>query len=111
MKFLTKRVREIVLVLAMVLYLFNYTICEYFFKEDLKGWWFLKCDIHRVVIILISISFLINSKGVLKMILEIIIGVVFISVKNSNPTTVTFTDVIILILTVLFAIYSYLKNK
>ena len=105
-----KKAKIPLLILAMLLFVFNYNICEYFYFSDLKGWWFLKCDMLRASAVLTCFSFVIGSKGMLKAMLEVFIGFITMSIMDSSPTTIDFGDIIIIILTVLFAAYDYLKN-
>lgn len=112
-----EEVKKILYILAILLFISNYTICDYFYYndeiKDLNKWWGLKSNIYAIIMCLIFLASIINSKKRLRFILEIGVGFtisnvidkIFFSVLDFN-----YNDIVMIILTVCFATIHYLKS-
>lgn len=112
-----KEVKLIIYILAILLFCFNYQICDFFYYndevKDIKKWWGLKSNIYAIIMMLIFYASLINSKGVLRFILSIGIGFAMSNVIDKvffNVLEFRYNDIVMIILTICFASLDYFKN-
>lgn len=110
-------VKKILYSLAIILFVFNYSICDYFYYVngvlDSKGWWGLKSNIYAVIVGLVFISSSIGTKGVLRLILNIGVGFTVSNIIDKcyfNVLEFRYNDIIMIILTVCLSLYEYLTN-
>lgn len=107
-----KKIKTILVIIAVILFLVNYQICEFFYPNDIKKWWALKINNYAVVLALTFISYGINTKGILKLILNISAGLMISSVIDKvwfNVREFRYNDIIMIILTICFSVLDYLK--
>lgn len=112
-----KEVKIILYILAILLFCFNYQICDFFYYndevKDLKKWWGLKSNIYAIILALVFYASLINTKGLLKFVLNVGIGLAISNVIDKvffNVLEFRYNDVIMIILTLCFAGLEYLKE-
>tara|TARA_R110000851_G_scaffold192583_1_gene343314 strand:- start:373 stop:732 length:360 start_codon:yes stop_codon:yes gene_type:complete len=112
-----KEVKNLLYLLAIVLFLSNYQICDYFYYndeiKDLKKWWGLRSNITATIIMLVFYASLINTKGVTRLILSICVGLCVSNVIDKvffNVLYFNYKDIIMIILTICIATYNYLNN-
>ena len=111
-------VKKFLHILAILLFVSNYQICDYFYFVDgvldKKGWWGLKLNIYAVVLAIIFYASRIGSKGFLRFILNIGIGFTISNMIDKcyyNVLEFRYNDIIMIILTVCFSLYEYLNSK
>lgn len=107
-----------ILVVAIAMFLLNYAICDFFYWDEeankfinKKLWWFLKCDIYRISLLLLAISYVIGQKGWVKFFLELFIGFLLASLMDDNHLEINKRDIIMAIIAVIFASYELIKEK
>lgn len=108
-----RTVKIILTLLAVVLFVGNYSICEYFYPDDIKSWWTLKVNIYAVIIALVFLSQSIGTKGVLRFILELGVGMSISSVIDKlyfDVHSFTVSDILMILTTLCFASYQYYRN-
>tara|TARA_R110000787_G_scaffold285916_1_gene402708 strand:- start:285 stop:632 length:348 start_codon:yes stop_codon:yes gene_type:complete len=108
-----KLIKIILTSLAITLFVSNYSICEYFYPDNIKSWWTLKINIYAIIIALVFLSQSLGTKGVLRFILELGVGISISSVIDKlyfDVHTFTFSDIIMISTTVCFASYQYYRN-
>ena len=70
-----EKVKKPLLILGVLLFCLNYTICEIFYpnmdEESIQKWWDLRVNIYSVLFACILISYSIEARGWLKFILHI----------------------------------------
>lgn len=99
---------------SILLFVFSYDICEYFFSEDIDKWWSTKCNIYSIIIALLFVASSIDKRGVLRFVLDIGVGFTVSNVVDRlyfNTTQFTKADIIMIIATFLFAIIDYKKDE
>ena len=117
-------VKKILYILAILLFVSNYQICDFFYYndelKDLKKWWGLKANIYAVIMMLVFYASLINTKGIIILILNIGLGLCISNVIDKvffNVLEFRENDIIMIILTVCFSMmerfkeFSYARNK
>lgn len=110
-------VRSLIYVSAILLFVFNYQICDYFYYVDgvldRKGWWSLKSNIYAVIIGLVFLASHIEARGVKRLILSVGIGFTISNVIDKcffNVLEFRYNDIIMIIITIAFALIDFLKN-
>ena len=111
-------VKNILYILAILLFIFNYQICDYFYYnnivKDLPKWWGLKSNIYAIIMMLVFYASLIKTKGFLRLILSIGLGLCASNVIDKcffNVLEFRFNDIIMIIITICLSIVDFLKNK
>ena len=112
-----KGVKIIIYVLALLLFVLNYQICDYFYYndeiKDIKKWWGLKSNIYALICGLVLYGSLIGSKGLIRFVLAVFTGFCMSNIIDKiyfNVINFTYNDIIMIILTICFAYLDYLKN-
>jgi len=113
-----REVKTFLIVIAILLFLLNYRICDYFYyvngELDNSNWWRLKHVIYCFVLALVMQSYVIDSKkGLLRFFLQIGTGLTAANVLDKyNFKIFSFEkqDVTMIIATVLFAFADYHKE-
>ena len=106
-------IKTLLIVLACVLYVSNYAICELFFSDDLRNWWFLKCDIYTLVIVLLLLSYSIGQKKLVKFFLSVFTGLAasnFIDKFIFDSTHFETDDFLMIAITLLVSGYEWSKE-
>ena len=110
-------VKKLVYILAILMFCFNYNICNYFYYndeiKDISKWWDLKSNMYAIIMTLVFYASLINTKGILKVILNIGLGLCLSNVIDKlffNVINFQFNDVLMIIITICFSFYNYLKE-
>lgn len=102
-------------ILIILLWVFNYDICEYFYANDIDSWWKLKINIYGICIALcFGLLNMYVTKKKERFIINIGAGLAISNVVDRffyDVNTFTKSDTIMIILTVIFAIYDYYGNK
>ncbi len=111
-----KRAKIFLTITAILLFVFNYQICEYFYplKPQLKSWWTLKVNIYAVIMMLIFLSQSLGSKKWLRFFLEIGVGFSISSVIDKLYFSVhdfTNSDIYMILITVAFATYNLIYGN
>lgn len=107
------KIKITLIILAILLYIGNYQICEYFYPTDIKSWWGLKVNIYGIIIALLFASQTINTKGFLKLFATIGSGFAIASVIDKvwyNVRDFNYNDVFMIVITISLALFDYLKN-
>ena len=96
----------------------NYQICEYFYPlnddESIRLWWHLKNHIYGIVTATMLIASSMGVKGILRFVLDIGVGFTVSNVVDRlyfNTTQFTKADILMILLTFLFAIIDYKKDE
>ena len=112
-----RSLRIFLLIIAMVIIPFNYYICEFFYplndEESIKMWWRLKEGVYGVIIAIILLSYSLTTRGVLRFILDICVGLTISNVIDRlcfNAIEFAEDDIIMIIATLLFAVIDYKKD-
>lgn len=110
-------VKKVAYILAILLFCFSYNICDFFYYndeiKDVSKWWGLKSNIYAVIMMLVFFASLLNTKGILKLILSIGFGLCLSNVIDKvffNVLEFRYNDVIMILLTISFAFYDYLTH-
>ena len=101
-------------IIALLLFVFNYQICEYFYPDNINSWWTLKINIYAVIIALLFLYASFNKKGLTRFFLEIGVGFSVSNVIDKcyyNTREFTKSDVLMILLTIAIAFYNYKKNE
>tara|TARA_R110000851_G_scaffold3175_1_gene12924 strand:+ start:237 stop:602 length:366 start_codon:yes stop_codon:yes gene_type:complete len=115
-----KSVKPIIIILAIILFVSNYSICSYFFYNEevknIKEWWYLKSDIYSIIIMILLFALDIGSKKWLKFIISIGLGLTISSVADRlffNTRVFDKSDIYMILITVAFATYNliYARDK
>jgi len=113
-----KNLRVLIIIFAVTLIPLNNHICDYAYPlnddSSIKAWWYLKEDIYGVVIALVLLSYSISMKGILRFVLEVSVGLTLSNVIDRlyfNVREFTKADIIMIIVTFLFAIIDYKKDE
>lgn len=113
-----RSLRIFLLIVAMVIIPFNYYICEFFYPlndaASIKMWWRLKECIYGLIIAIILLSYSLTTRGVLRFVLDICVGLTISNVVDRlcfNTIEFTKADIIMIIATFLFAIIDYKKDE
>lgn len=102
--------------LAIALFVFNFKICDWLCGNDMTKWWFLKSDIMAICFCLTLIASKIRTSGLCRIVLSLGIGWSVSDVVDRvffDIRYFTMTDVIMLIITIIYATYEfiYYSNK
>lgn len=109
-----KKVRIILNIIAILLFVLNYQICEFFYPEDIKQWWALKVNLYAVIIALVFYSASINTKGWVKFVLYIGVGFSISSVIDKvflDVRVFTSMDLLMIVITFIFASINLIKER
>lgn len=112
-----EEVKRIVYIVAILLFVFNYSICDFFYYnddvKDIQKWWGLKSNIYAIIVMMVFYASIINTKGVLRLILNIGLGLCVSNVIDKvffNVLIFRYNDALMIILTLCFSFYEYLKD-
>jgi hypothetical protein len=112
-----KEVKIFLYILSILLFVFNYQICDFFYYnenvKDLKKWWGLKSNIYAIIMAIIFYASLLNTKGVLKLVLNIGLGLCISNVIDKvffNVLEFRYNDIFMIVITVSLSLYTYLKE-
>jgi len=113
-----KKVKITLIIAAIVLFVSNYEICDYFYptmsKADLRGWWYLKSNIYAVIVALVFLSSSIGTRGILRFFLDVGIGFAVANVIDKvyfNVREFTDSDIIMIIVVILISAFDAYKNS
>jgi len=111
-----KKVKPVLLTFALLLFVFNYAICEYYYPgtTNLKGWWFMKSDIYSITIMLILLSCNIGTTGLMRFIFSVGIGFSISDVVDRcyfSSRDFNETDIVMIILVFIFAGVDWFINS
>lgn len=111
---LKQKVKIFLVVASVVLFVFNYQICEYFYPKDVEKWWGLKSNIYAVIIGLVFASASIGVRGVLGLVFNIGLGLTISNIIDKcyfNVLEFRYNDIIMIVLTISFSLLKYLNNQ
>tara|TARA_R110000796_G_C14191555_1_gene390569 strand:- start:69 stop:422 length:354 start_codon:yes stop_codon:yes gene_type:complete len=113
-----KGVKKTIYLISIILFLSNYQICDFFYYnneiKDIQKWWGLRSNITSITIMLVFYASLIDSKGVLKLILSIGVGFCFSDVIDRIFFSIldfNYKDTLMIILTICISLYKYLDER
>lgn len=113
-----KNIKILVYSIALALFFCNYHICEYFYpyndQASIDSWWMLKNNIYAIIISLLFLASSFNSIGLTRFVLEVGIGVSLSNVIDriySDTTQFNRYDLLMIAITVIFAIIDYKKDE
>ncbi len=92
----------------------NYHICEYFYFDDVDNWWRLKTNIYAVIVTLAFLLSGVGARGTLRFFSDIGVGLAISNVADRlyfDTTEITKEDIIMVLVTLLFAILDYKKEE
>lgn len=112
-----KEVKIILFLLAITLFVSSYSICDFFYYndeiKDIKKWWGLKSNIYAIIMMLVFYASLINTKGILKLVLNIWLGFCVANVVDKvyfNVLEFRYNDIFMIVITIGLSLYTYLKE-
>jgi hypothetical protein len=110
-------VKKLLYILAILLFVLNYQICDYFYYneeiKDIKKWWDLKSNIYAVIMVFIFYGSILGSKGQLRFILSLGLGFCVSNVIDKvffNVLEFRYNDTLMIILTICASLLDYLQN-
>jgi hypothetical protein len=113
-----KGVKIFIIILAIVLFVANYSICDYFYYNEeiknIKAWWYLKCDIYGIIIMLLLFALDIGSNKWLKFVVNIGLGLTVSNVLDRvffDTRVFNVSDIYMILITVAFATYNLVYGK
>ncbi len=98
--------------IVVALFVGNYQICEFFYKEDVNKWWILRTNIYSLMFAVLFYVIKIESRGFFRFILSIGVGLSFSDVIDRlyfNSNVFNYSDIFMIIITVSIAAYEYAK--
>lgn len=112
-----KGVKITLFLLALILFVSNYKICDYFYYneeiKDIKLWWGLKSNIYAIIVALLFLGSSLGQKGWIRFILEVGVGFAISNVIDKvwyNVLEFTTSDIYMIIITISVASYNYYKD-
>jgi len=93
---------------AIVIFAFNFKICQFFYYNDLKNWWFLKSDLLAISFCLALLAAKVRTSGVTRIVVSLGIGWSVSDVIDRvffDVRYFTVVDIIMVILTIIYASY------
>lgn len=111
---LKQKVKIFLVIVSVILFVSNYQICEYFYPKDVEKWWGLKSNIYAVIVGLVFASASIGVKGVLRLVLNIGLGLAISNIIDKcyfNVLEFRYNDIIMIVLTISFSLHKYLNNQ
>ena len=112
-----KEVKSILLIFVIILFVSSYKICDLFYYNDevknIKLWWGLKSNLYTAMIALIFYASSIDTKGVVKLILSIGVGLAVSNVIDKvffNVLDFRYNDVIMIVLTIGFSTLNFINE-
>tara|TARA_R110001606_G_scaffold394737_1_gene565936 strand:- start:1276 stop:1626 length:351 start_codon:yes stop_codon:yes gene_type:complete len=112
-----KEVKIFLYSIAILLFVTDYQICDFFYYnnevKDIKKWWGLRSNIYAIIILIVFYASLIGTKGFIRLILSIGVGLCASNVIDKvffNVLEFTYADVIMIILTICISIYDFLNK-
>ncbi len=113
-----KGVKITLVILAILLFVSNYKICDYFYyvngELDAKGWWGLKSNIYAVIVALVFLSSSIGSRGILRFFLDVGVGFAIANVIDKvyfNVIEFTTEDIYMIIIVISISAFDAYKNS
>lgn len=106
--------KYILYISSIILWLSNFTICNYFYHDDVSNWWNLKMAIYNICIVLILFALRYKESIKFKLIINIGIGFILSSVIDRiffGITDFLNKDYLMIVLTIVFSVYDYNKEK
>ena len=115
-RYQVKKASIILPILAFVLFIANYHICDFFYptnsEEDIKGFWHTKNDIYSLIISILFIYTSFGKIGKTRFIFDIFVGLTAANVVDRffyDTREWRENDIIMIALTLVFAVYNYKK--
>jgi hypothetical protein len=112
------KVKKILIILAISLFICNYHICNYVYpgnsQTDINNWWDLKSNIYAVIMMVVFLSAQIGTKGFLRFILSVGVGFAISNVIDKLYFSViefTTSDIYMIIITLLVSGYDWYKSS
>ena len=113
-----EKVKILLIILAVSLFIGNYHICNYFYpgnsQIDINNWWDLKSNVYAVIIAIVFFSAQIGTKGLLRFILSIGVGFAISNAIDKiyfNVLEFTTADIYMIIITLLVSGYDWYKSS
>tara|TARA_R110000737_G_C14536487_1_gene478200 strand:+ start:104 stop:457 length:354 start_codon:yes stop_codon:yes gene_type:complete len=108
-----RKVKILLIILAMLLFIFNYQICEYFYPTDLNKWWDLKVNNYAIIIALVFLSHTIDSNKWLRFFASLGVGFTISNVIDKvffNVNTFNESDITMILITFAFSFIGLYKE-
>ena len=108
------KVKIVLAIVSILLFSFNYSICEFFYADNVKLWWDLKVNIYSVIFAMVLFSYSIGKKGWLKFVLYIGVGLAVSSMIDKiflNVHKFTASDLLMIIGTFIFASIDLIRYR
>ncbi len=113
-----KKVKIILTILTIILFVSNYAICNYFYPtdsdSDVSGWWGLKSNLYAVIVALAFLSANIGAKGVVRFFFSVGVGFALSNVIDKvyfNVMEFTNSDIYMIITTILISSFDFYKHS
>lgn len=106
--------KKLIPAFAVLLFVFNYLICELFYKNDIEKWWELRTNISAIVVMLCFYSVKIEKTPVTNLIANLGIGFSVSDVIDRwvfDVNQFTKSDVLMIIITIGFSSYNYVRQR
>mgnify|MGYP000754832601 CR=1 FL=1 len=104
-------VKNIVYILAILLFVSSYSICDFFYYndeiKDVQKWWGLKSNIYAVIMMLVFYGSLLKNNKFTRLIINIGLGLCVSNVIDKvffNVLEFTYNDIIMIIVTVCLSV-------
>lgn len=113
-KYLKRRVKLICSSTAIVIFAFNFKICEFFYHNDLTSWWFLKSDLLAISFCLALLASRVRTSGMTRIVISLGVGWSISDVIDRvcfNVRYFTWVDMVMIVLTIIYASYEYYKYR
>jgi len=112
--FLRKKGKLIFGSIAFLLFALNYQICEFFYEDDITRWWYLKSDLLAMSVCSSLVASRIRTGGLTRIILTLGVGWSISDVIDRvffDVRYFTNVDIVMIVLTVIYACYDTYNNE
>jgi len=110
-----KYIASIISIVGILLFMGNYSICDYFYYNDLEKWWSLKQNLYNVVIFIFQfLAFYYVAEAVAKSVLCFGFMISFANIVDRlffDVKTFESDDIAMLIFALIFSTLFYFTNK
>lgn len=101
-------------IIGLLLFTFNYQICEFFYAEDLNKWWGLKQNIYNIIIAIFSYLAYETSNKFFRFVMDVTIGFCISNCVDRlffDVNSFTNSDYVMIIITITTATYKYVSSR
>lgn len=100
--------------LAVLLFAFNYLICELVYGNDIESWWDLRNNISAVVVLLAFYCARLEKTPIVTLVTNIGIGFSMADVIDRvffDIMQFTKSDILMIVVTITYSIYNYVRQR